>query len=83
MVKQMASLGCFPEADWFGRTAGEPGGQLPDGGHLDRPAVRAGVVLIGDADGRNGPIIGQGLSIAVRDVGLVAAALLGTTAPRR
>lgn len=44
----------------------------------DRPYA-PGVVLIGDAAGWNDPIIGQGLSIAVRDVRLLAAALLGTT----
>jgi 2-polyprenyl-6-methoxyphenol hydroxylase-like FAD-dependent oxidoreductase len=38
-----------------------------------------GVVLIGDAAGYNGPIIGQGLSIALRDVELVSQALLGET----
>ena len=36
-----------------------------------------GVVLIGDAAGSNDPIIGQGLSITMRDVRLVRDALLG------
>lgn len=36
-----------------------------------------GVVLIGDAAGSNDPIIGQGLSITLRDVRLVRDALLG------
>jgi 2-polyprenyl-6-methoxyphenol hydroxylase-like FAD-dependent oxidoreductase len=35
-----------------------------------------GVVLIGDAAGWNDPIIGQGLSIAMRDVRIVAEILL-------
>ena len=35
-----------------------------------------GVVLIGDAAGYNGPIIGQGLSLALRDAELVSQALL-------
>jgi len=35
-----------------------------------------GVVLIGDAAGYNGPIIGQGLSLALRDAELVSKALL-------
>ena len=39
-----------------------------------------GVVLIGDAAGYNGPIIGQGLSLALRDAELVSQALLGQTA---
>ncbi|MEM7000580.1 MAG: NAD(P)/FAD-dependent oxidoreductase [Pseudomonadota bacterium] len=43
---------------------------------VDHP-VRDGVVLIGDAAGRNDPIIGQGLSITHRDVRLVSEALLG------
>jgi 2-polyprenyl-6-methoxyphenol hydroxylase-like FAD-dependent oxidoreductase len=37
-----------------------------------------GVVLIGDAAGSNDPIIGQGLSITLRDVRQVRDALLGT-----
>jgi 2-polyprenyl-6-methoxyphenol hydroxylase-like FAD-dependent oxidoreductase len=39
--------------------------------------VREGVVLIGDAAGRNDPITGQGQSITHRDVRLVRDALLG------
>ena len=39
--------------------------------------ARPGVVLIGDAAGSNDPIIGQGLSITLRDVRLVRDALLG------
>ncbi len=35
------------------------------------PPLTAGVVLIGDAAGHNDPIIGQGLSIALRDARLV------------
>ncbi len=42
---------------------------------VDHP-VREGVVLIGDAAGRNDPILGQGLSITHRDVRLVRDALL-------
>ncbi len=39
--------------------------------------VKEGVVLIGDAAGRNDPITGQGLSITHRDVRLVSEALIG------
>jgi 2-polyprenyl-6-methoxyphenol hydroxylase-like FAD-dependent oxidoreductase len=46
---------------------------------VDSP-VRDGVVLIGDAAGRNDPIIGQGLSIAHRDVRLVRDALASNAA---
>lgn len=42
---------------------------------VDSP-VREGVVLIGDAAGRNDPIIGQGLSISHKDVLLTSQALL-------
>jgi len=45
---------------------------------IDRP-VAPGVVLIGDAAGHNDPTIGQGLSIAFRDVRLVADALDGAS----
>jgi 2-polyprenyl-6-methoxyphenol hydroxylase-like FAD-dependent oxidoreductase len=38
-----------------------------------------GVVLIGDAAGYNGPIIGQGLSLALRDAELVSSALASTS----
>ena len=43
----------------------------------DEPFVD-GLVLIGDAAGHNDPIIGQGLSITLRDVRMVRDALLGT-----
>jgi 2-polyprenyl-6-methoxyphenol hydroxylase-like FAD-dependent oxidoreductase len=42
---------------------------------VDRPSVD-GVVLIGDAGGYNNPLIGQGLSLAVRDAGMLADLLL-------
>ena len=80
MIEQMTSLGCFPEGDWFATArAVSPVASYPmEDTWIDRPYT-PGVVLIGDAAGWNDPIIGQGLSIAVRDVRLVAAALLGTT----
>lgn len=79
MVGQVASMGCFPEPDWFtSARAVSPAASYPmEDTWTDQP-YRPGVVLIGDAAGWNDPIIGQGLSIAVRDVRLVAAALLGT-----
>jgi menaquinone-9 beta-reductase len=45
---------------------------------VDDP-IAPGVVLIGDAAGHNDPTIGQGLSIAFRDVNMVVAALSGST----
>ena len=44
---------------------------------VDTPAVD-GIVLIGDAAGFSNPLIGQGLSIAMRDVRLVSEAMLAT-----
>ena len=38
----------------------------------------AGLVLVGDAAGNNDPIIGQGLSITLRDVRIVSEATLGS-----
>lgn len=80
MVAQMAALGCFPEPDWFATARPmSPVASYPmEDTWIDRPYA-PGVVLIGDAAGWNDPLIGQGLSIAVRDVRLVAAALLGST----
>lgn len=44
---------------------------------VDSP-VREGAVLIGDAAGFNDPIVGQGLSISLRDVRVVGELLLGS-----
>ena len=44
---------------------------------IERPYVE-GAVLIGDAAGYNDPIIGQGLSITLRDVRVVSELLLGS-----
>ena len=43
---------------------------------VDSPVV-PGVVLLGDAAGYNDPIIGQGLSVTLRDVRIVSELLLG------
>ena len=43
----------------------------------DRP-IGPGLVLIGDAAGYNDPIIGQGLSISMRDIRVVSELLLGS-----
>lgn len=45
----------------------------------DEPFVD-GLVLVGDAAGHNDPIIGQGLSITLRDVRIVSEAMLGSEA---
>jgi 2-polyprenyl-6-methoxyphenol hydroxylase-like FAD-dependent oxidoreductase len=71
------SLRCLPDPEMFRQ--GVPAG--PCASHpfaetwTDRPYV-PGVVLVGDAAGYNDPIIGQGLSIAIRDVRLVSQAIL-------
>ena len=44
---------------------------------VDRPSVE-GAVLIGDAAGYNGPIMGQGMSITMRDARMVGDLLLGS-----
>src|SRR5215218_767311 len=44
--------------------------------HWVEDPTAPGVVLVGDAAGHNDPILGQGLSIALRDVRLVSEAIL-------
>jgi len=72
-------MDCFPGPDWFAtaRPVSSCASYPMEDTWTDRPYA-PGVVLIGDAAGWNDPVIGQGLSIAVRDVRLVAAAMLGT-----
>ena len=69
----------IPRADDIadGRIAGPCQGYPNADTWVDDPAA-PGVVLIGDAAGHNDPTIGQGLSIAMRDVRLVAEALSAT-----
>jgi 2-polyprenyl-6-methoxyphenol hydroxylase-like FAD-dependent oxidoreductase len=70
-------LECLPEAAPFARA--QPAGPCHSYGNedawVDSP-LADGVVLVGDAAGHNDPIIGQGLSITLRDVRLVSEALL-------
>ena len=67
----------FGDAIANGRIAGPCMGYPNADTWVDEP-VAPGVVLIGDAAGHNDPTIGQGLSIAMRDVRLVSDALLRT-----
>lgn len=77
VVEQMRTLGCFPDSGWFDEARpASPCASYPMEDTWSGRPYAAGVVLVGDAAGWNDPIIGQGLSIAVRDVRLVAAALL-------
>lgn len=75
-------LGCFPN-DAFPASKALAGAEVigPCGGSpmtdawTTTPPVRDGLVLVGDAAGWNDPIIGQGLSIALRDARMVAEVL--------
>jgi menaquinone-9 beta-reductase len=71
-------LRCLPAAEHISaaRPAG-PCASYPNEDTWTDAIARPGVVLIGDAAGSNDPIIGQGLSITLRDVRLVRDALLG------
>jgi len=70
-------LRCLPFGDAI--AAAEPAGPCAtyamNDTFMERPYVE-GAVLIGDAAGWNDPIIGQGLSIAMRDARLVSELLL-------
>ena len=70
-------LKCLPLADAI--AAGTPVGPFNSYSNedhwIDNP-IAAGAILIGDAAGHNDPILGQGVSIALRDVRLVSEILL-------
>jgi len=70
---------CIPNSGMFGaaRPAGPCAFYPMNDGWTDHPYA-PGVVLIGDAAGWNDPIIGQGLSVALRDVRIVADILRST-----
>jgi 2-polyprenyl-6-methoxyphenol hydroxylase-like FAD-dependent oxidoreductase len=70
-------LACLPEAAVL--AGARPAGPCHSYGNEDSwtdSPVADGVVLIGDAAGHNDPIIGQGLSITLRDVRIVRDILL-------
>ncbi len=69
-------LATVPGSEWVAaaRPAGPCHGFSNADTWIDRPYA-PGVVLIGDAAGHNDPTIGQGISIAFRDVRLVSDAL--------
>jgi menaquinone-9 beta-reductase len=72
-------LACLPGAEHLARA--QPAGpchSYPNEDTWTDLPMREGVVLVGDAAGSNDPIIGQGLSITLRDVRLVREALLGS-----
>jgi 2-polyprenyl-6-methoxyphenol hydroxylase-like FAD-dependent oxidoreductase len=73
-------LNCAPAAACIADA--EPAGPLQYYPNADQWAdnpVAPGVILIGDAAGNNDPTIGQGLSIAMRDVRLVSELLLSSS----
>jgi 2-polyprenyl-6-methoxyphenol hydroxylase-like FAD-dependent oxidoreductase len=70
-VESLPLGGAIAEATPAGPCAGHPGNDS----WTDGP-VRDGVVLVGDAAGRSNQLIGQGLSIALRDARTVADVLL-------
>jgi 2-polyprenyl-6-methoxyphenol hydroxylase-like FAD-dependent oxidoreductase len=80
-LERFATLGCLPDPAIFRKA--QPGGPcaafLFEDTWAERPYV-PGAVLVGDAAGVSDPVIGQGLSLAVRDVRLVSDILLGNTA---
>ena len=77
-LEAFAELRCLPEAARFrsAQVAGPCATFTAEDTWTDTPFTE-GVVLIGDAAGYNDPNIGQGLSLAMRDVRLVSKVLLG------
>jgi 2-polyprenyl-6-methoxyphenol hydroxylase-like FAD-dependent oxidoreductase len=75
-------LQCVPGSEHIAsaRPAGPCNG-YPNEDTWTEEVYRPGVLLLGDAAGSNDPIIGQGLSITLRDVRLVRDALLGGAIP--
>jgi menaquinone-9 beta-reductase len=67
-----SAFGCLPFGDQLARS--KPAGPIAtypgDESWVEHPAVD-GVVLVGDAAGWNNPVIGQGLSITLRDARMV------------
>jgi 2-polyprenyl-6-methoxyphenol hydroxylase-like FAD-dependent oxidoreductase len=70
--------GCYPQSDLV--AAAIPAGPCatyPGDDTWTETPFADGVVLIGDAAGHNDPIVGQGLSIAMRDARIVRDLILG------
>ena len=77
LIAAFAGLTCLP----YARSIAEaqpvgPFNSFSNEDHWIEDPTAPGVVLVGDAAGHNDPIIGQGLSIALRDVRLISEAIL-------
>ncbi len=75
---EACALSCYPWSDQV--TSGTPAGPCatyPGDDTWTATPYAQGVVLIGDAAGHNDPVIGQGLSIALRDARIVRDIALG------
>jgi 2-polyprenyl-6-methoxyphenol hydroxylase-like FAD-dependent oxidoreductase len=78
ILQRLATLTCFPAPEVFREARPRPGwASFPMGDTWSERPYVPGAVLIGDAAGYSDPIIGQGLTVAVRDARLVGEALLG------
>ncbi len=73
-------LRCLPESEAFAAaTPAGPCRSYPNQDTWSERPFAAGVVLVGDAAGYNDPILGQGLSIALRDVRVLRDLLLASS----
>jgi 2-polyprenyl-6-methoxyphenol hydroxylase-like FAD-dependent oxidoreductase len=73
LIAAFAGLRCLPYAEAIAKAQPiGPFNSFSNEDHWVEDPTAPGVVLIGDAAGHNDPIIGQGLSIALRDVRLVS-----------
>jgi 2-polyprenyl-6-methoxyphenol hydroxylase-like FAD-dependent oxidoreductase len=77
LIDTFAGLACLPQAGMIAasRPIGPFNAVSNEDHWMDDPTA-PGVVLAGDAAGHNDPIIGQGLSIALRDVRLLSEIIL-------
>ena len=74
------SLGCLPYSEqWSCARPAGPCATFPAQDARAATPLGAGVVLIGDAAGYENPLLGQGLSMALRDVRDVSGALLASS----
>ena len=77
LIAAFDGLSCLPQARSIAQAQPiGPFNSFSNEDHWIEDPTAPGVVLVGDAAGHNDPIIGQGLSIALRDVRLVSEAIL-------